>query len=239
MVSFWRVRWYLESFSLKVFPHFRIANVFANLDRFQGGDHEVSEVVELIRGKWPNATIRCTPTPSFTGAVMWLWRSALSRYALHLEDDWFAEQPITPDMVFPHFVGSTKQVSILTFEKSWKSGFPFHCRSVRRRFLGVPIGWRLFPEKPVFTTSPSFVEREFAHNCARLMDTALDPEKQLYSGSNVALSSYTAGFRNRLIRGSRGFLITDIGRQHNAAINVEKRIIGGRTIWLSKPPGGK
>jgi hypothetical protein len=224
----------LDSFSKNAFGNFYIKNVFANVDRFQGGDKEVSEVVEIIREIWPAAEIRLPPKPSFTGAVKWLWSSVSSPYCFHLEDDWVAQREINSGMVFPHFKDNTEQVSILTFEKQWKFKYPFHCKWERRTIFGVPVGKRLSPEEPVFTTSPSFMTRDFANTCASLMDEDLDPEKQLYDGRNQELRRFTTGFRNRLISSDGGFLIRDIGREYREAVGVKKITIDGKSKW-SKP----
>lgn len=87
-------------------------------------------------------------------------------------------------------------------------------------------------DEPVFTTSPSFLESEFARNCAALMDADLDPEKQLYDGRNYRLSAYVAGYRNRVVGSGPPFLIRDNGRTFRKSLGVEKRIVDGRSVWI-------
>ena len=239
----------LRSFGEKVFPHFVIRNVFANIDPFQGGHQEVELAERLVRELVPvpasAITIRKPGKPSLAGAVKWLWQSVKSRYAFHLEDDWRANEHITEDMVFPHFVENTRQVSILTREKNWTPSYPFHVQWRRRRFLGISFGRKLLPRAggatggggPIFTTSPCFVERLFANKCAQYLDVSLDPEKQLNSGGNVPLQSFTVRYRNRFI-GQKGrcFLITDLGRDYSKAIGIHKAIRDGMSIWLPAKP---
>jgi hypothetical protein len=222
----------LESFSRRVIPNFGIARVFANIDRFQGGTAEVAAVQERVLAFFPAAEIRTPESPSFTKAVAWLWGCIASPYALHLEDDWLAHADIGEGDVLPYFNGPVRQVSILTVEKNWKSRYPFHCAWERRRFLGVEFGRRLYPDRPLFTTSPSFVEREFARTCSRLMDPSLDPEKQLYDNRNVALSSYTSSFQNRIIGGRNPYWIEDIGRADRDRRGTRKVIAGGQSHWI-------
>src|SRR5690606_23244835 len=93
-------------------------------------------------------------------------------------------------------------------------------------------GRKMLRDEPVFTTSPSFLEAEFARNCATLMNSELDPEKQLYDGRNSRLGAYVAGYRNRVIGSGPPFLIRDNGRAFRKSLGVEKRIVDGRSVWI-------
>jgi hypothetical protein len=221
----------LESFQKKVFPNFSIANVFANVDPFQGGQTEVTQVSAIIRDYFPSAKIREPRTPSFTGAVRWLWASTSSPYCLHLEDDWIAEEGISEAMIFPHFIENVAQVSLLTAEKSWRFKHPYHCQWERKRFLGISVSKRLLEHEPVFTTSPSFLRGEFANVCASLMVDSLDPEKQLYNDQNKELREFTKNFRNRLVSGENGFPIRDTGRAYRKEAGLIKLMENGQSIW--------
>ncbi|WP_146735157.1 hypothetical protein [Thioclava sp. F1Mire-8] len=221
----------LQSFSENVFSNFKIANVFANIDKFQGGESEVRQVEEIILQYFPNAVLRKPDTPSFTRAVMWLWGSVRSPFCLHLEDDWVANSEITAEMIFPNFTGSVRQVSILTAEKNWPIGEPYHCKWKRRRILGLNFGRIFLREEPVFTTSPSFLERNFAAQSASLMNTSYDPEKQLYNDYNPELREFTKKFKNKLVSNGPEFLISDIGRSFRKEFGIKKYIIGGKSTW--------
>ena len=239
----------LQSFGEKVFPHFAIRSVFANIDPFQGGRQEVELAERMVRELVPvppsAIKIRKPGQPSLARAVKWLWQSVKSPYAFHLEDDWRANERITEDMVFPHFVENTRQVSILTREKNWTPNYPFHVQWKRRRFLGIGFGRKLLPRPggqtngggPIFTTSPCFVERVFANKCAQFFDVSLDPEKQMNAGGNVPLQSFAARYRNRLIgQNGQTFLITDLGREYSKTIGIHKAILDGKSVWLPAKP---
>jgi hypothetical protein len=227
----------LESFDARVFRHFEIANVFANIDAFQGGPREVEECESAVRQYFPKAEIRTPETPSYTDAVKWLWTSIRSPYCLHIEDDWQANLDIKPRMVFPHFDDQVRQVAILTREKNWSFQTPFHHKHVRRQFLGMKhifgmkFGSRLLLDEPLFTVSPCFTERVFANRCAAMMDLAFDPEKQLHNGLNEPLRAYTKQFKSRFIGGDDQFLIEDIGREYRRETGLEKSIIAGQSVW--------
>lgn len=221
----------LRSFNEKVFGNFNINNVFANIDPFQGGPDAVFQVELAIRTYFPNANVRRPSQCSFTDAVRWLWANFKSDIALHLEDDWRAKQKITSDMVLPHFSDTVRQVSIVTKEKNWISNWEYHVKWRRRRILGVKCGRKLLKDEPVFTTSPSFIERKFANSCASKFDESLDPEKQLYNGSNPELQTFTRRYQNRLIGLGRAPLIEDIGRAYREQTKMSKEFIAGQSIW--------
>ena len=221
----------LESFSSRVFSNFQISNIFANIDKFMGGSAEVLQVEEIIKGYFPDAVIRKPRDPSFTDAVIWLWQSAQSPIVLHLEDDWVANTDIQEEMVLPYFTERTRQVSFLTKEKNWPIDRPFHCKWNRRKVLGFNFGKTYFPDEPIFTTSPSFLERGFAHHCASLMIPNNDPEKQLYDGLNPNLTQFTKNYQNRLISNGSEYMIKDIGRSYRDQHGYEKSIVDGSSIW--------
>lgn len=226
------IRKTLESFSAHVFRNFTVVNVFANIDRFQGGDREVEEVRAVILAHFPQAVIRTPASPSFTDAVKWLWGQVQSDIFMHLEDDWVANAKISGDMILPHFVDNTAQVSIGNSDKNWDKRHPFHCKNERRRILGLNFGKRLLKDEPIFTTSPSFLKRDFAHTCSSLMDPGLDPEKQLYNNTNVPLRNFTKTFRNLILDHGPAHLIRDIGRDYRSKTKLRKIFVNGQSEWV-------
>ncbi|SEL67125.1 hypothetical protein [Jannaschia helgolandensis] len=221
----------LASFAEHVFPNFDIVNVFANIDPFQGGADEVKEVEAVILGYFPAAKIRKPEKPSFPAAVAWLWSQVQQPHCLHLEDDWVAQHPISREAVLPLFSDTVRQVSILTKEKEWRSTSRYHCEWRRRRFLGVKFGRVMLQDEPVFTTSPCFLEREFANTCGAKMDLRLDPEKQLFDGRNKELRAYNRKYRNILVGGDNPFWIRDIGREFRDSVGLSKAVVNGESVW--------
>jgi hypothetical protein len=224
----------IESFSAGLFKNFKIENALVNIDRFGGDDADVENCEGIIRQEFPDATVRKPREPSFTNAVKWLWESTSAPYCLHIEDDWRLLCEVFPDDIFPLFEGAVRQVSFLTKEKKWRFKYPFHVKAAPRKILRWRVGWRLLEDHPVFTTSPSFIERGFANTCGLMMKESFDPEKQLYRGLNRELQEYTRSYQNRLLWNSDGYMIKDIGREYREAHGIIKTIVDGQSVWRSQ-----
>ena len=222
----------LDSFGKNLLSNFEVSTVYANIDPFEGTAEDTQSCADLIRERFPACHIRAPDTCSFTGAVKWLWSNTSAAAALHLEDDWVIDREVRPEDVFPHFDNMTRQIAFLTREKNWKGSSPFHYEWSRRPIAGLNIGRKYNYDRPIFTTSPSFLERSFAHECASKMRLDLDPEKQLYGDRNPELGQYTKTFRSRLLGVGGDFWISDIGREHRQASNLKKTLIDGHSHWI-------
>jgi len=221
----------IESFSAGLFRNFSIERTIVNIDRFGGDYNDVQDCEKIILEWFPDAIIRKPDEPSFTNAVKWLWESTSAPYCLHIEDDWELVCDIFPDDIFPLFEGAVRQVSFLTKEKKWNFDYPFHVKAAPRKILRWRVGWRLLEDHPVFTTSPSFIERSFANRCGSMMKSRFDPEKQLYRGLNMDLQEYAKKYKNRLLWNNGGYMIRDLGREYREAHGVVKEIIDGQSVW--------
>lgn len=220
----------LKSFSEKLFRHFPIATLYVNIDPFEGGQAEVEDCERICREFFPTVVSRKPDTSHFTRAVKWLWQQPRSAWCFHLEDDWILNRDVT----YAEFSASMKwrvaQITLMTKEKNWGYRSPYHFEPDRFTILGKDLGKGLNKKRPVFTTSPSFVKREFAHQCSELMSDTLDPEKQLNT-LNPQLNQYTAKYRNRFIGKRREFVAVDIGRRHRDEIGLTKTVIEGNSVW--------
>ena len=82
-------------------------------------------------GTIPKARISEPDTASFGQAVKSLWSQADTNLIFHLEDDWIALDPITPEMVFPLIGDKTIAVVPVSREIQWNGRDMFHM-GVRR-----------------------------------------------------------------------------------------------------------
>ena len=147
-----------------------------------------------------------------------------------MEDDWILLGEITPEDILPEFIDNVAQVSLFGKVK-WKSRYDYSYRATWKKFLGMNLFKEYHFDRPLFTTAPGFVKREFARNCACLMNPDKDPEKQLYS-EHTELGIFTTGFRNRVMRkGKNGPLIADLGRDWLANLGIKKHIVDGVCVW--------
>ncbi|MEL7524925.1 MAG: hypothetical protein AAFN16_04080 [Pseudomonadota bacterium] len=220
----------LASFSERLFRHFSLDTLYVNIDPFEGGIAEVDACELICKDYFPTVVANRPDRPHFTRAVKWLWQQPRSDWSFHLEDDWV----LARDVTYAEFTQSLKrrvvQVSLMTREKNWGYRSAYHYEPDRFTILGKDLGKGLNKKRPIFTTSPSFVKREFAHHCASLMQETLDPEKQL-NALNPPLNQYTARYRNRFIGKRREYVAEDIGRAHREDIGLTKTVIDGTSVW--------
>ena len=100
-----------------------------------------------------------------------------------------------------------------------------------RSIFGLKFLKRVHLDRPLFATSPSFIKTDFAQECAKMMDPAKDPEKQLYA-EGTPLGDYTRSFRNHPLQApGQKALVHDLGRAWLAERNTRKRIVDGVSIW--------
>ena len=220
----------LTSFKRCCFDNFSIANVFVNIDPFCGTAHDGDLCEELVLDFFPNASIMRPGTPSYGRAVKHLWSKVESGYALHLEDDWLLLEPLTPDRIFPLFVGRTRMVLLMSAQHNRK-------RTTRYNVIHKRIPFTPFKRvmQPNFSVSPSFVDGGFARGYAELIDPDRDPEKQnRIDGGNDALSIYLQPYRCAFLASSRKdekSVILDIGIDWRERRGIIKEVHEGRSTW--------
>jgi len=220
----------LASFE-KLFRHFEIGAVFANIDPVFGDEADHAATRARLLARFPDAEITEPSAPGFGAAVRRVWSATRAGLVFHLEDDWLLNEPLGPDDILPLMTGDTRSVAPVAVELGWNGRDDFNVRRRKRRILGIPAG-RL--EFNVFGTSPRFLDGDFARRCAGLMDPSLDPEKQMRPPGNPALIAFQQGFRCRLLPGrTRTDLITDIGRAWREARGIEKIVADGVSTWTT------
>ena len=219
----------LASFEKHLFQFFEIVSFRVNLDAFGGDEDEHARCREIILEFYPEAKINEPNEPGFGKAVRFLWSTLEAPFTMHLEDDWIAHEDIKPEHVFPLFEGLTRQVTLLNEHKRRKGNALFDCkrtRSILSPFKTYDI------RKPLFTTSPGFIDSSFARICAQLMNPALDPEKQFYNGLNQELEHFSSIYRNRFLVGQKApNVISDTGRDWRDDRKLEKSTIDGVSSW--------
>ena len=222
----------LDSFARYVFPDFQISRVFANIDPFMGDAEDGEECSRIILKHFPHADISAPREAGFGLAVKNLWLKISAPYALHLEDDWIVLQRITPERVFPLFRNRVGMAAMFQ---------PYDLRYRKHRRGGFKIREKRIPYTPVkrtvpsFTLSPCFVERNFAHEYAELLNPDLDPEGQNFK-RNPELFKHCMRHRNAFIKGEDDpIVVMDIGRSYRAERGVVKRELKhGSCIWIQQ-----
>ncbi len=218
----------LESFTRDVFPNFPIRRLIANIDRFMGDAAEGDRCEALIRARFPDALIFRPEEPDFASAVKRTWAATTAPRVLHLEDDWIALEPITPDRIEPLF---QPDVGAVTFMASTKHTRGLYHQTSRRL---IRKGRRVVEDLLVnaHSTSPGVYDGAFLREAANLMQPGLDPEKQFYRQINPALEEHALPMRCMFLRGTRHReLVRDIGRQARADVGLVKLYENGASVW--------
>jgi hypothetical protein len=223
----------LESFTRDVFPNFRIRRLIANIDPFMGDKAEGDRCEALILRHFPHALIFRPETPDFASAVIRAWSATTSPRVLHLEDDWLALEPITPDRIEALFAPDVGAVTFMSVNKHTRGLAHQTARRV------VKKGRRIVEDFLVnaFSTSPGVFEGDFLREAARRMKPGLDPEKQFFRQTNPELEAHALPRRCMFLRGSnRRELILDIGREARAEVGLVKLYENGASVWRKAKP---
>lgn len=222
------------SFSERVLVNFPINQVIANIDPVFGGEDEHKRCVEIIRNRFPKATIFEPNTSGFAAAVARVWSATADELVFHLEDDWIALQDVGVEILDCLKNPRIMQISFHTADRKWnveKKG-TLHRKSNHLRFLGLRIP--LFTSFPKFSTSPSIIRGPFARRCAELMNSRFDPEKQFYGGVNRDLESYVGEFENYIYSIDGNPNIRDLGREWAASRGIKKITSAAVSRWIDK-----
>lgn len=221
----------LESFTRDVFPNFPLRRLIANLDPFMGDSAEGDRCEALIRRTFPDAVVFRPEEPDFASAVARAWAATTAPRVLHLEDDWIALEPITPDRIEPLFEDDVGAVTFMSVNKHTRGLF----HQTARRL--VKKGRRVVRDDLVnaFSTSPGVFDGDFLREAARRMKPGLDPEKQFFRQINPALEAHALPKRCMFLRGTRRReLIADIGRKARAEVGLVKLYENGNSVWRKK-----
>lgn len=203
----------LRSFRVNMLRDLRVRRAHVNIDPIWGDDGDAGAVKALCRLYFPDVVFHEPAEPNFCAAIQWTWSQSRSDWFLHLEDDWCLTWRINARRLKKEAaLDEVTQISFFNHRKAWRRG--------------------VWSRK--FTTSPSLIRSDFGRNAANLMDTALDPEKQLYDGRNPELVAATSGYRHRF-HGTRlsPLCIADTGRAWRDARNIEKTREDGVSRWSS------
>ncbi len=220
----------LASFGTKVFPHFRFANIIANIDPFMGDAAAGDACAEMLRAVFPDAQIFRPETPGFAAAVQRAWRATSSDFVFHLEDDWTAHEDITLQPFLDLMQPEDVQAVTLVCATKHTRGLP---QQTSRRITRGPRGFIIKDELVnAFSTSPGMFKGPFLRKAAELLDTRFDPEKQFYKQLNPTLEALALPNRCMFLRGaSQRNAIDDIGRDYRDQVGLQKLLIDGQAVW--------
>lgn len=182
----------LVSLTKILLPGARFGRVLINIDKTHNQtDSHVSQSCDIAKQYFPQVEMNLTDSPSFGAAVKYLWSQiGGDGYFLHFEDDWRSLRKLSLGRIESSFQVDkrVKQVVLRREVISRKKEFsPYQTK-------GKDSSGRL-GKFSAFSTSPSFIEKNWARTAADLMFPELHPEKQMHNGSNLALEDLCYKFR--------------------------------------------
>ena len=203
----------LASFSTNLFERLPVRTFFLNLDPVWGSTEDDAEVERIARSFFSDVRVRRPETPSYGGAVKWLWSQPQTEWFLHLEDDWILSHRLNLRRLERQMAGpGVVQIKIANWSR------------LRRR-----------RKPPMLGLCPLFARRDVAALASTLINPDLDPDKQFRSDTNEALrnamSSYRAVYFGGVLTPETAI---DIGRDWRDSRGIQKAIVDGASVW-SKP----
>lgn len=233
----------LQTFHENMLSGFSLGKAVVNIDPVFGSLSDEDKCIKIVQEYFSDPVIRAPEKPNFCAAVAHTWSNITSDFALHLEDDWILKQRIDGS-VLDIFTSDrrVKQVSFNNPCKEWSVSRlgPFHYTKRTTRIFGVKAGigrFRLRHRIPVFTTSPSIIEKEFAKAVASMLNPEYDPEKQMYKKVNDKLELFLRQYRNFVIGDFPDYPVADTGRDWRSERGIIKQVHNARSCWISESKG--
>ena len=168
----------LSSFEKNLFEG-HDAELILNIDPVGPGNP--LDVLELAGRHFPVKALRTPREASFPKAFQWAWSMAEAQYVFHLEDDWLLTRPVDLRKLMAILeIKKIASVRLPAFPagpetmKNWNKVFMW-----TGRYYAPPEG----EEWLGFCGHPSLIRGRFVQECAHLIDTSLNPEKQFHSGN--------------------------------------------------------
>ena len=226
----------LSGLTKTLLPSTCFNSVFVNIDPVPPTTlKENKECAVIVNSYFPMANVVFAKKPSFGLAIKNLWtlvssNSNKSHYFLHFEDDWESIREINLRAVsrMLNRFGNTKQV-VLRQE----------VRSIKRSFFRYQYKKRVMDDGrrniPVFSTSPSFIDKEFARKIAELLNPDLHPEKQMLNMANPKLSQFLDDYKCRkYIWLNRKPVIEDLGIEWYRNKGFDRIYLNGIPTYIDK-----
>ncbi|MCG5481218.1 MAG: hypothetical protein KK478_19615 [Ensifer alkalisoli] len=221
----------LDSFFHRALAYHDVQNAFVNIDPIFGNEADADACIKAVKDYFASPVIFTPDKAGFGAAVKRLWSRTTSDYVMHLEDDWLVLEEIDSRVEACFLSKQVKQVSFHTANQRWDIVRRGNCHRRRRYMTFMGIRFPLPSTYPIFTTSPSIIDGQFARMSAELMNPTFDPEKQFYYGVNSPLERAVAKYDNFIFSPNRRPLIVDTGREWRGERGISKNIRNGISVW--------
>lgn len=190
-----------------------------NVDPIGENDTQ-QKMYDVAKGFFRNIVYRFPKEPCFSSAVIWCWEQVTSKYVLHLEDDWKLLKPISIDSMV-EIMDKNPRLASLRLSKTGKS---------ETRSLKPEDGFVYYPK---LSLNPTLLRGTFVSKVCTMMDSTLNPEKQLRCSKSSVRGKYLCGWLHGIYT-KEGIeaLIKDTGREWMDRTKFTKET--GFTNWEIK-----
>lgn len=172
-----------------------------------------SAIIEMCSKYFKVTKYNLPDKASFPKAFKWLWTNFDGGYGFYLEEDWELLRLVNLNQMIG-VMNEYQNLAILRLPfkpvdsiaaKNWKYWFPwnghyFECPKELRLEIG-------------FCGHPSLIRGEFIKNCASLIDTSRNPEKQFHHGNRPLLNEQCKWDFGVFSEQNKPAVVKDIGRE--------------------------
>ena len=173
----------LETFCKHVFVDRDRYRLIVNIDPV--GNATPMSVVRLCKGYFNNVVYNVAGKPSFSKAVMWIWKQVTAKFIFHLEDDWIIYRDLDIDhmiylmRVYPELASLRLSRKLLSMRKK-----DYPILKVDSLIYTHKYGEKFFVAHDrgrSFSLNPSLIKTKFIKKALPFMVEERNPEKQFRS----------------------------------------------------------
>jgi hypothetical protein len=201
----------LDSFYVNMFkPIIDRCRIIINVDPV-GENVPSYEVAQIAPIYFRRYIIGLPMKPSFPDAFAWCWNKASAPWVFNLEDDWELLVPVDifamigmmqkfPQLAslrIPWFRSTENSMKNWNLHFPWNGHF-FECPYERRKAAG-------------FAGHPSLLRGQFVKNCAPLIKTNMNPEKQFHGDNELLVNEVLKWEYGVWGKPNQHRMLTDIG----------------------------
>jgi len=190
----------------------RDLRLILNVDPIGDEDYRQEDVLIVAKKYFKDIVYNFPDKPGFCEAVIWCWKNTVAPYIFHLEDDWILMRNV--DLLkITRILNETKNLVSVRLNKE-------HLTDGEK--LEIVEGCDIVYSNTI-SLNPTIFTGNFVRNIVPVMDSSLNPEKQLRPSQKTKRGRMISLCKNAIYIGS-GYsrIVLDIGREWMNASKFEK-----------------